>query len=152
MLVSEGMTPVVVSVAPETSVREVAQLLTTHALVGVPVIDHTGKLLGIVTQADLIVRDATVHLPRYIQILDSFIYFDNPKKTEEELRRALGVTAKDVMSSPVVTVAEETSVEDAATIMVDKRVNPVPVMKAGRVVGMLSRSDLVALIARDLGV
>jgi len=146
------MTPSVISVAPETSVREVAQLLTTHGLVGAPVIDRNEKLIGIVTQADLIVRDATVHFPRYIQILDSFIYFDRPKKTEEELRRALGVTAKDVMTSPVVTVTEATSIEDAATLMVDKSVNPVPVVRAGKVVGMLSRSDLVALIARDLGV
>lgn len=152
MRVADVMTPSVISVAPDTSVREVAQILTTHGLVGVPVIDHRGRLVGIVTQADLIVRDAKVHLPRYIQILDSFIYIDSPKKTEEELRRALGVTAKDVMSSPVVTVTEDTSIEDAATVMVDKRVNPVPVVRAGRVVGMLSRSDLVALIARDLGV
>lgn len=152
MQVADVMTPDVVSVAPDTSVREVAQILTARGLAGVPVIDHAGKLVGIVTQADLIVRDAKVHLPRYIQILDSFIYFDSPKRTEEELRRALGVTARDVMSSPVVTVTEETSIEDAATVMVDKRVNPVPVVRSGGVVGMLSRSDLVALIARDLGI
>jgi len=152
MLVQDIMSHEVVTVSADTSVREVAQIMVSKGLTGVPVIDRTGKLIGIVTQGDLIVRDATVHFPRYIQILDSFIYFDRPKKTEEELRRALGVTASDIMSSPVVTVAPDTTVEAVATVMVDKKVNPVPVVRAGVIVGLVTRADLVALIARDLGV
>ncbi|MBI3965439.1 MAG: CBS domain-containing protein [Chloroflexi bacterium] len=144
------MTREVIAIAPGTAVGQIARLLQEHDVSGVPVVASTGELVGIVTESDLIVRNARLHLPSFIQILDARIYLPGERKHyEDELRRMLGTTAKDVMSSPAKHVAPGTAIEDLATMMVEERINPVPVVENGVVVGIVSRSDLVRLMVRE---
>ncbi len=151
MKVKEIMTTEVVSVGPETKVNEIARLMLERQISGVPVIDDSNAVVGIVTELDMIVRNARLHFPTYIKLLDSTFYLESPQHFGEELRRALGTTAKDIMTQKVITVGPEAEVEDVATLMVEKRANPIPVVEDGRLVGIVSRTDLIKLLVRELG-
>ncbi len=150
MRVADVMTRAVVTVAPDTSVREIARLLWDHGISGVPVVDAAGALVGIVSEQDLLVRNANLHVPTYLRVLDVMIPMGDPRGFEDELRRALGATAADVMTHHVVTVAPDTDLADAATTMLERDVSRLPVVEDGRVVGILSRADFVRLLAQDL--
>ncbi|MBI3980158.1 MAG: CBS domain-containing protein [Chloroflexi bacterium] len=147
MNVSEIMTGKVITVRPETSVHEVARLLVDNAITGVPVVDEHEELVGIITELDLLVQHATIHFPRYIKLLESVLVFGQ-RHFEEELRRTLATVAGDLMTRDVVTATPETDVAELASLMFDRRVNPVPVVVGRRVVGIVSRSDLIRLWVR----
>ena len=150
MRVVDVMSRDVVVVAPETTVPEIARLMDRHQVSGVPVVDGRGGVVGIVTELDLLWRNANLHVPTYLRVLDVMIPLGRPDEFEEDLRRALGTTAADVMTADVVTVPPDADLADLATLMAEKRVNPVPVLDGGRLVGIVSRSDFVRLLARGV--
>ena len=145
MNVSEVMNPHPVTVAPDATFTEVARTMLDHRLAGVPVVDADERLVGLVTDKDLVIKHARVHFPWYLGILGDFLQIEVPG-TDEEIQRALAVTARDLMEEKMHTVSPDASVEDAATAMVDEGANPVPVVDGGRLVGMVSRMDLVRLL------
>ena len=143
MLVSELMTREVITVHPDTPVVDIARKMLQYNISGIPVVDRNGHLVGIVTEADLVVRNANVHFPTFLQILDARIYLTSTRHFEEELRRALGTVAADVMTRQVETVKPEDEITVAATLMAEKRLNPIPVLDNGRLCGIISRSDII---------
>ncbi|HVC34319.1 MAG TPA: CBS domain-containing protein [Chloroflexota bacterium] len=143
MQVSDLMTRQVITVQPETPVAEIARAMVQHDVSGVPVVDHDGNLVGIVTETDLVVQNANVHFPTFLQILDARIYLSDTRHFEDELRKALGTVAADVMTREVETVKPNDDVSVAATLMVDKDLNPIPVVENGKLVGIISRSDII---------
>jgi CBS domain-containing protein len=144
------MTHDVVVVRPDTTVRDIAELMVAHHISGGPVVDGAGAVVGIVTELDLMLRNANLKVPTYLRVLDAMIPLGNPLEFDEEIRRALGTIAKDLMSAPVHSVTSDTDLADLATLMVDKRVNPVPVLDDGRLVGIVSRTDFLRLMAQDI--
>jgi CBS domain-containing protein len=144
------MTRDVIKVHRDATVPEMAQLMWTHGISGLPVVDDQGALIGIVTELDMMARNANLHVPRYLRVLDVMIPLDNPREFDEEIRRALGTTAADLMTPHVLTVQSTTDLADLATLMVEKRVNPVPVVDGGAMVGIVSRSDFIRLMAQDI--
>jgi CBS domain-containing protein len=149
MKVSDVMTKDVVSVSPDTPVDEIARLMIDSDISGIPVIDKAHKVVGIITEGDLVVRNANLHFPHFFQILDARIYVERPKHFEEELRRMLATVAKDVMTSPARTISADEDLHKAATMMVEDHVNPLPVVRADKLVGIISRSDIIRLMARQ---
>ena len=143
MKVAELMTRLVITVRDNAPVADVARTILTHNISGVPVVDHNGRLVGIITEGDLVVQNANVHFPTFLQILDARIYLTNTRQFEEELRRALGTIATDIMTRDVLTVRSDSDVSDAATVMADKRVNSLPVLDDHRLVGMITRRDII---------
>jgi CBS domain-containing protein len=129
-------------------VPQVARLLWEHQLTGIPVVEGQ-RVVGVITEFDLISRETEYEAPLYFVFLDA--YFRIPGTThEDQLRRILATTAGELMSSPAVTVTPDTTIQDVATIMYEKRVNPVPVVdENGRLVGIVSRSDIVRLMVRE---
>jgi CBS domain-containing protein len=144
------MTRDVIKVHRDATVPEMAQLMGTHGISGLPVVDDRGALIGIVTELDMMVRNANLQVPRYLRVLDVMIPLGNPREFDEEIRRALGTTAADLMTAHVLTVQSTADLADLATLMVDKRVNPVPVVDGGVMVGIVSRSDFIQLMAQDI--
>jgi CBS domain-containing protein len=131
-----------------TSVAELARLMVDHRVPGVPVIAD-GQLVGIVTEADLIQREADVDMPAVGTILDAVIVADAGTPFREELRRVLATTAADLMTSPVISIRDIATLSELATLMIRRRVNPVPVVDEGhRIVGLATRTGLVEVIAR----
>ena len=143
MRAAEIMTQPVITVRPETPVHDVARLLLDHGITGVPVVTAGGRLAGIITEADLIVRAANVHFPSYLQILDTFLILGDRRRYDEEIRRVLASTAEQIMTPDVITVRPETEVGEVARLMFEKKVNPVPVLNGDRLVGIVSRSDII---------
>lgn len=149
MKVREIMETNVVTIGPDATVRELAEILAKNNISGLPVVDESGALLGVVTEGDVILEDAELHFPHYIQFLDSVIYLESVRKFEERLRKTVGAKVADVMNSDVLTVDPDMSVRQVATIMADNNVNRVPVMEDDRLVGIVARTDIVRAIAES---
>ncbi|MBU1167777.1 CBS domain-containing protein [Patescibacteria group bacterium] len=148
MKVKDIMSKEAVVCEASTPVREVAKKLIENDITGMPVIKE-GEVVGIVTEADVIMQKAKIHVPEYINILSSFIYLEDPGEVGEELRRILGIKAEELMTKKVVTIGSEESVSDLATLFEREHVNPVPVVDGDKLMGVVSRADLVKLLARE---
>ena len=144
MLVKEIMTKEVYAVTTDCTVEKAAALLNEHGVNGLPVVNEDGKVVGMVTEGDLIKRAAEVKKPTYLEILGGIIYFDTPKEILDEFQKAMGKLVGEVMTKDVVTVIEDNTVEEAATILVRKRLKALPVVnKEGSLVGVLARRDIL---------
>jgi CBS domain-containing protein len=135
------MTSPVVTVGPETPVKEIAQLLLTHHISGVPVVSD-GKLVGIVTEADLLYKERPD-----LEEGGLLRLFRRGQLAEAE-RKAEGLVARDVMTSPVVTVTEDTPLREVAALMARRQINRVPVVRGDQVVGIVSRADVLRALVR----
>ncbi|PKQ19417.1 MAG: hypothetical protein CVT66_10315 [Actinobacteria bacterium HGW-Actinobacteria-6] len=137
------MTKDPLTVARDLTVTEAAKLMVDNRVGALPVLDE-GKLVGIVTEGDLIMQDVRIEFPTYIHLLDGFImYPPATARFESELKKAVGATVADVMSSDPVVIQADMSVEDAATLMVDREVSRIPVLDGEKLVGIISKSDIV---------
>jgi CBS domain-containing protein len=149
MNVADIMTREVVYVTPSTPVSQVARLLVEYGISGVPVLEND-KLVGIVTEEDLVMRDAIIDMPHFFGVFDSVFYLAGKHEFDEEMQKVLATEARDLMTTNVVAVSEESSVQALATLMVKKEINPVPVVNSnGAIVGIVSRSDLVRLMVAE---
>lgn len=145
MKVADIMTREVISVRPDTRVGEIARIFREHGLSGLPVVTEEGELVGIVTELDMVRRHARPQLPEFLPFLNVYVPL-RTKEYRESLRRITGVTAQDIMTTPVNTISPNASIEDAATIMVSNRANPLPVVdETGKMVGIISRTDLLRM-------
>ena len=146
MVVEEIMTKNVITVKEDTTVTEIAKILLENKISGVPVVNDEGGLVGIVSEADLIYREANIHLPAFIPIMDGVIFLESWRKVEEQLKKMTGFKAKDVMTKDVITVEENTPVEEAARIMLEKKINRLPVMRNNKIIGIVTRADILKAI------
>lgn len=145
--VREIMQTEVVTVRPDATVGDLADILAKNKVSGVPVVDDQGGVLGMVSEADIILQDADLHFPYYIQFLESVIYLQSVRKFEERFRKAFGSKVTEVMSEEVVAISPDASVREAATIMADRNINRLPVTEDGKLVGIVTRGDIVRAIA-----
>ena len=146
--VRDIMTKEVVSVQPGTSVSKLALAMVTNDLTGVPVV-RKGHVVGMVTDSDLVAQKSNIHSPQFLSALHSFIMLRSSKSVEDEIKKLLGSKAEDIMTSPVVTVRPGESIAKLATVMVETKANPIPVIEEGELVGIVSRHDLLKLIAGE---
>jgi CBS domain-containing protein len=143
------MTTEVRAVRADTPLEEIAQLLATRHISGVPVVEEDGQVIGMVSEADLIDEDKrAARIPRTAL----FGFFPVPEDVlREAYRGGKHLTADDVMTKKVTTAAEDTPLSRLAGMMITRRINRVPILRDGKLVGIVSRADLVrALAARDV--
>ena len=146
-LVRDIMRTDVVTIAPEATVHELVTLMGERDVSGMPVIDDSGHLVGIVTEGDLVVEDADLHMPFAVQFLGDVVSFGGKKKFEERLRKMVGNLVSEVMTSEVLTVHPDEPVTHAANIMVDKKVNRVPVVDDDDImIGIVARADIIRML------
>lgn len=144
MLVKEVMTEQVVTVTTEDAVEKCANLLLKHNISGLPVLDKSGRLAGIITEGDLIRRASRIKAPGYLEILGGGIYLGSPKKFVDEILRAISLSAGEMMTKKVITVNPEDNVEQAATLMVKNKISRLPVIDAAGILkGIVSRRDIM---------
>lgn len=128
-------------------VKDIAKILFENKISGVPVVDKNEKVIGIVTEKDLLVKDKEPRFPSYVGFLGSIIFLEGVKRYDEELRKLSATSAEEIMTKNVHTIYEDTSIEEIATIMVEESVNRVPVVnKEGKLVGIVSRADMLKTI------
>lgn len=138
MLVKEMMTSPAITVAARTSVKDGLKLLDRHSVTALPVVSSEGRLVGIVSEADLL-KDAVRHDDR-----THLMPHEHSVAERTEARRV-----EDVMSTLSMTVSPDSDVCDAVELMTGTAVKSLPVVEDGRVVGVVSRSDIVHLLARS---
>lgn len=135
------------SVTPDDSIATIAKLMVDHGLPGLPVVEN-GKLIGIITESDIIVREAEVDVPTPVPFLDAIFMADAGPDFDDELRRVLAVNARELMTAPVVSVRSSATLAEVATLMIDRNVNPLPVLDEQlTLIGLVSRADLVRVIS-----
>lgn len=132
------------------SVRDLAVMLLTNKINGVPVVDDQNQVVGIVTESDLIFQNKRVHIPTAVAILDSFLFLESPDKMEQELKKISGSQVSDICSYELVSVTSETDLEELATLMAEKKVHTLPVMDNGQLVGVIGKSDIIRTIAEGM--
>ncbi|MBI5050169.1 MAG: CBS domain-containing protein [Nitrospirae bacterium] len=142
------MTADVVTVTPDTTVEELARLLIEHKISGVPVVDGAGNLIGIVTENDLISRDKRLHIPTIIRLFDAFILLGSGRM-EEEIKKMTATKVADICVKKVATITEQTSLDEIATIMSEKNIHLLPVVRGSIVVGIVGKADVVGAITRE---
>lgn len=133
------------SVPRSASVAEVVRMMLDQALDGVAVVDDNGQTVGLITERDVVTRHAHPHVPVYIGVLGGVLPFET-STMDEEVRRVLAVTAADLMSDLPHSVDPDADLTAAADLMVDRRVNPVPVVEGGKLVGLVGHRDMLRLL------
>lgn len=148
MLVQDIMTSPVITVSPQASIREVAELMRVNSISGLPVVTAEGKLVGIVTEIDLITRHAPPRQPQYIPLLWGLIpmRLDDYSTYKEQVRHILAVNAEQLMTKDLAIVRPTDTIEHAAELMIRPGHRSLPVMDKGKLVGIVTRTDLVLLI------
>jgi CBS domain-containing protein len=142
------MTKEVITVKPETTLEELARLLMKRQISGAPVIDDNGKIIGIVTENDLISKNSRLHIPTILRLFDAYIPLGT-SKMESDIRKMAASTVEDICTKEIITVDEEASVEYIATIMTEKRIHILPVVREGKLVGIIGKKDLIKGIASE---
>jgi CBS-domain-containing membrane protein len=145
---ADVMTTGVITVAPDVTVRDIATLLRSKRISGVPVVDAAGHILGIVTEGDLILREAITGEHRRSWWLS---LFDDPNVVARDYAKTHGRVAKDIMTTPVISVGPATMVSEIAKTLERHRIKRVPVVHDNKLLGIVSRSNLLqALAAADV--
>ncbi|PSO87512.1 MAG: phosphoribulokinase [Cyanobacteria bacterium QS_5_48_63] len=148
--VADVMTSNPIVVQPQTPIKEAIQLLAERRISGLPVVDGEGKLVGVITESDLMWQETGVDPPPYIILLDSVIYLQNPARYEKEIHKALGQTVEEVMSEKTITVEPDRALKEAARLMHEKEIRRLPVVdEQGQVIGILTRGDIVQAMVTE---
>jgi CBS domain-containing protein len=148
MRAMDVMTPNVTTVDPDTTVQDLAKLLSDRGISGAPVVDAAGRMVGIVSEGDLLHR-AEIGTERRDDRRRSWWLDHFASDLARDYVKSHGRTVKDIMTRDVVTITEETDLADVATLLETKRIKRVPVMRDDKVVGIISRANLVrALVAK----
>ncbi|HEX2041150.1 MAG TPA: CBS domain-containing protein [Acidimicrobiales bacterium] len=147
-LVRDVMTTDVLTFRPTDTVEAAARALSERHLGGAPVVDDDGRLVGLLEDDDLIVQEARIHFPTVVSVLGAYIELPTShSRMESELRKAVGALVGDVMDPEPPTCSPDDTLETVATVMHERAASRLPVVEDGRVVGIVSRGDLVRDIA-----
>ncbi|XFA72935.1 CBS domain-containing protein [Thermosynechococcaceae cyanobacterium Okahandja] len=142
--VRDYMTPNPYTIPADAAIADAIQLMEEKQVRGLPVLDSNGKLVGLVSEADLIVREAPLEPPLYITFLGSVIYFESPESFHQHLKKTLGQQVQDVMTPNPHTISVDAPISEAARLMVTHHISRLPVVDAqGQLVGIISRHDLL---------
>lgn len=129
---------------PEDTVEDAIRLFAQSNISGAPVVEN-GELAGIVTEGDLIFRDAEIKSPGFLDILGGIIPLGDWEEYRREVLKSAGVTVGEVMTSDPVTVSPDTPLSEAATIMAERRIKLLPVAEEGDLRGVVTRMDIITL-------
>lgn len=136
------MTRDVITVNPSMTVEEFARVLMKNQISGAPVVDEKGSLIGIATENDLITQNKRLHIPTILRLFDAFIPLGT-SRLEREIKKITATTVEEICTKKVVTVDPETPLEEIATIMTEKKIHLIPVIKEGKIVGIIGKRDII---------
>lgn len=148
--VSSVMTTDVLALSPDDNVSDAMARLVDRGIDAAPVVDADGAVVGMLSTGDLIVQESNLHLPTVISLFGATLELPSAKRHfEDDLRKTLGGTVREVMTPDPVVVEPDATVEDAATLMHEHNVSRLPVVGESGLVGIVSRVDILRTIIRD---
>jgi CBS domain-containing protein len=142
----EIMTRDVITVNPGMEILEAAKILLGNHINGAPVVDSEGNLLGIICQSDLIAQQKKLPIPSLFTFLDGLIPLSSAKQMEKEVGKIAAITVEQAMTRNPVTVKPDTGIEAMAGLMVDSSFHTLPVVKSGKLVGIVGKEDVLRTI------
>jgi predicted transcriptional regulator len=147
MLIKDMMTKNVVTVSPEMDIHKLAELFIKKNISGAPVVDKKGKLLGVVKEEGVIFQDKKVHLPTFINLSFGFLTWGTDRYNEE-IKKITASKVATIMEKDIVTISPNSEMEDVATLMIEKEVYYLPVVDGDKLVGVITKKDIVRAIAK----
>ncbi len=143
------MTTEVITVTPETTVLDLARLLAENKINGAPVVTDDGRLVGVVTQSDLIDRAKKFELPHVITILDAHFFLERPSTFKKNLEKMVGNLVGDIMTSPAVTIPPDMPLDEIASTMARRQVHTLPVVAGDELVGIIGKIDIIRALGQE---
>jgi CBS domain-containing protein len=141
--VKDIMTKDIITVTPDTEVVKAAKILLEKRINGLPVVDDSGKLVGILCQSDLIAQQKSIPIPSLFTLLDGFMPLKIMKRIDKEVEKIAAIMVEQAMTPKPVTVDPDADIEDVARLMVDKNYHTLPVLDGGKVVGIVGKEDIL---------
>ncbi len=141
--VKDIMTREIITVSPETEIVSAAKILLEKRINGLPVIDSSGRLAGVLCQSDLVAQQKNIPIPSVFTLLESYVPLTLIKRIDKEVEKIAALKVEQAMTSNPVTVGPETDIEDVAKLMVDKKYHTLPVMEGDKVVGIVGKEDVL---------
>src|SRR5882724_70478 len=143
--VRDIMDPDPATVGPEASVEEVVRLMGERDESVVIVVNEGNRPIGIITEADLVIGDeqGDLHIPHYIELFGGVVFLEPLRRFETKLKKAFASRARDLMTSDPTTVDAEATPREAAKVVVERHHNHLPVVEHGRLVGLVTRADVL---------
>jgi CBS domain-containing protein len=144
------MTTEVITISPEADITEAVKILLDKGVNGLPVVDNNGHLVGILCQSDLVRMQKSLPIPSLFTLLDGFVPMSSSALLEAEVRRIAASKVSDAMSTKVVTIGPDMTIDEIAALMVDKKFHTLPVTNKGQLLGVVGKKDVIkTLIPRS---
>ena len=147
--VKDIMTREVKTVSPETEITKAAKLLLSERINGVPVVNKTGELVGILCQSDLISQQKSIPIPSLFTLLDGYIPLNFLNRLDKEVEKIVAIKVVDAMTPDPITVKSDTEIEKVAALMVEKNYHTLPVVDGGKLVGIVGKEDVLRILLTD---
>lgn len=146
MQVKDIMTREVITVNEDTVIEELVKILNDNKISGVPVVNGAGQLVGIVTEGDLLHKEVNPRMPDYLGLFGGII-FKNIDRYEQDFKKLIALKASEIMSTNVITINKEMDISEAAAIMVKNKIKRLPVLENKKLIGIISRADIIKTLA-----
>jgi CBS domain-containing protein len=136
----------IISVQPDTDITKAVEILLKNHINGVPVVDKTGALKGILCQSDLIFQQKTIPVPPIFILLDGIIPLSSSKKFNAELEKMAAIKVEQAMVKNPVFVGPDALISEIASLMVEKHFHTIPVVEDGKLVGIIGKEDVLKVL------
>jgi CBS domain-containing protein len=137
------MTQDVVTVNKNQPISDLAIIFIENHFNGVPVLDNTGKVVGMVTQGDLIEQNKNLHIPTVIALFDAVLFLESEKKFEDDLKKLTGSKIEDIYHKNFITVSPDTYLSEIITIMAEKDIHTLPVLEGDKLIGIIGKQNII---------
>lgn len=143
MLAKDIMTKDVITVTGDESLQNVAKIFVEKNISGLPVVDEHNRVIGVISEGDLVYQQKPLAQPMFINLFDGILQIDR-KEFEEEINKIAAYEVDQLMTKHVITAHEDTPVEEIATLMINKKINRLPIVDdEGRLQGLVTRQDII---------
>jgi CBS domain-containing protein len=147
--VKDIMTKEVKTVSPETEITKAAKLLLSERINGVPVVNKTGELVGILCQSDLIAQQKSIPIPSLFTLLDGYIPLTLLNRLDREVEKMVATKVENAMTPDPITVNSDNDIEKVAGLMVEKNYHTLPVVDDGKLVGIVGKEDVLRTLLAE---
>lgn len=149
MKIKDIMQTDVITTGPEATIKEIAKILVENKISGVFVVDASEKLLGVVSEGDLLHKETNPRPPGALGLLGAIIYYRGIKQYESDFRKLIALTASEIMTSKLIKISPDDKIEDAASLMVNEQIKRLPVMENDKLIGIVTRHDIIKTLMQD---
>ena len=144
---SDIMTQDVVTVNKNQPIGDLSKIFIENHFNGVPVLDNTGKFVGVATQEDLIEQNKNLHIPTVIALFDAVLFLESEKKFEDDLKKLTGSKIEDIYHKNLITVSPDTDLNEIITLMAEKDIHTLPVLDGDKLIGIIGKRNIIREMA-----